>query len=29
MEEKDLMIRYGKAYEEYRKKTGFWFPKNK
>lgn len=29
MEEKDLLIRYGKAYEEYRKKTGFWFPKKK
>lgn len=26
-EERDLVIRYGQAYEEYRKKTGFWFPK--
>lgn len=26
-EERDLLIRYGAAYEEYRKKTGFWFPK--
>jgi protein-S-isoprenylcysteine O-methyltransferase Ste14 len=26
-EEKDLIIRYGKAYEEYRERTGFIFPK--
>ena len=26
-EERDLIIRYGAAYEEYRTKTGFWFPK--
>ena len=26
-EERDLLIRYGAAYEEYRKKTGLWFPK--
>lgn len=26
-EERDLLIRYGAAYEEYRNKTGFWFPK--
>lgn len=26
-EEQDLLIRYGEAYEEYRQKTGFWFPK--
>lgn len=29
MEEKDLLIRYGQAYEEYRRNTGFWFPKKK
>ena len=27
-EEKDLLIRYGQPYEEYRVRTGFWFPKN-
>jgi protein-S-isoprenylcysteine O-methyltransferase Ste14 len=27
-EERDLLIRYGTAYEEYRAKTGFWLPKN-
>lgn len=26
-EERDLLIRYGAAYEEYRKRTGLWFPK--
>jgi len=26
-EEKDLLIRYGTAYEKYRKKVGFWIPK--
>lgn len=26
-EEKDLLIRYGVAYEEYRQKVGFWIPK--
>jgi len=26
-EEKDLLIRYGKAYEEYRQRVGFWIPK--
>jgi protein-S-isoprenylcysteine O-methyltransferase Ste14 len=26
-EEKDLLIRYGSAYEEYCKRVGFWFPK--
>jgi len=26
-EERDLLIRYGTAYEEYRAKTGFWLPK--
>ncbi|MGB8493995.1 MAG: isoprenylcysteine carboxylmethyltransferase family protein [Candidatus Acidiferrum sp.] len=26
-EERDLLVRYGAAYEEYRKKTGFWLPK--
>ena len=26
-EERDLLIRYGEAYEEYRSKTGFWLPK--
>jgi len=26
-EERDLLIRYGAAYQEYRLKTGFWFPK--
>jgi protein-S-isoprenylcysteine O-methyltransferase Ste14 len=28
-EEHDLLIRYGTAYEDYRQKTGFWFPKSK
>lgn len=28
-EEKDLLLRYGKAYEEYREQTGCWFPKKK
>ena len=28
-EEKDLLIRYGVAYEEYRAKTGFWLPKSR
>lgn len=28
-EERDLLIRYGVAYEEYRKTTGFWLPKKK
>jgi protein-S-isoprenylcysteine O-methyltransferase Ste14 len=26
-EERDLLTRYGAAYEEYRARTGFWFPK--
>jgi methanethiol S-methyltransferase len=26
-EERDLVIRYGEAYEMYRSQTGFWFPK--
>lgn len=26
-EEKDLLIRYGTAYEEYRQRVGFWLPK--
>jgi protein-S-isoprenylcysteine O-methyltransferase Ste14 len=26
-EERDLVIRYGQSYEEYKKRTGFWFPK--
>lgn len=26
-EERDLLIRYGQAYEEYRQHTGFWMPK--
>jgi protein-S-isoprenylcysteine O-methyltransferase Ste14 len=26
-EERDLVIRYGQVYEEYRKRTGFWFPR--
>jgi protein-S-isoprenylcysteine O-methyltransferase Ste14 len=26
-EEKDLIIRYGADYEEYKKRTGFIFPK--
>lgn len=28
-EEKDLLIRYGTAYEEYCTRTGFWLPKSK
>jgi protein-S-isoprenylcysteine O-methyltransferase Ste14 len=28
-EEKDLGLRYGAAYEEYRRRTGFFFPKGK
>lgn len=28
-EENDLIIRYGQAYEEYRQKTGFWFPRKR
>jgi protein-S-isoprenylcysteine O-methyltransferase Ste14 len=28
-EEKDLIIRYGAAYEEYRQRVGFWIPKSK
>ena len=28
-EERDLVIRYGTAYEEYRAKTGFWLPKSR
>jgi len=28
-EEKDLIIRYGTAYEEYMQKVGFWIPKRK
>ncbi|MCG8350260.1 MAG: isoprenylcysteine carboxylmethyltransferase family protein [Chloroflexales bacterium] len=28
-EERDLLIRYGAAYEEYRRKTGFWLPKSR
>jgi protein-S-isoprenylcysteine O-methyltransferase Ste14 len=28
-EERDLLIRYGTAYEEYRAKTGFWLPKTR
>ncbi|UCE48089.1 MAG: isoprenylcysteine carboxylmethyltransferase family protein, partial [Phycisphaerales bacterium] len=26
-EEKDLVVRYGRAYEEYRNRTGFWIPR--
>jgi len=26
-EERDLLIRYGTAYEEYRQRVGFWLPK--
>jgi len=26
-EEKDLLLRYGSAYEDYRQRVGFWFPK--
>lgn len=29
MEEKDLIIRYGSSYEQYRQHTGFFFPKRK
>lgn len=28
-EEKDLIIRYGNSYEEYRQRVGFWLPKRK
>ncbi len=28
-EEQDLLVRYGRAYKEYRKETGFIFPKKK
>lgn len=28
-EERDLLIRYGAAYEEYRARTGFWLPKRR
>ncbi|UCG59552.1 MAG: hypothetical protein JSU70_08555 [Phycisphaerales bacterium] len=28
-EERDLAIRYGQAYEEYRKNTGFWLPRRR
>jgi protein-S-isoprenylcysteine O-methyltransferase Ste14 len=28
-EERDLVLRYGEAYEEYRQRTGFLLPKNK
>ena len=28
-EERDLLIRYGAAYNEYRATTGFWLPRNK
>ncbi len=28
VEERDLVIRYGAEYEEYRNKTGFWLPKS-
>lgn len=28
-EERDLLIRYGVAYEDYRRKTGFWLPKKR
>ena len=27
-EERDLLIRYGSAYQEYRTRTGFWLPKS-
>lgn len=27
-EERDLLIRYGAAYEDYRAKTGFWLPRS-
>ena len=28
-EERDLIIRYGSVYEEYRRNTGFWLPKRR
>ena len=28
-EERDLLIRYGAAYEEYRARTGFWIPRSR
>ena len=28
-EERDLLIRYGVQYEEYRARTGFWIPKRR
>ena len=28
-EERDLLIRYGSAYEEYRRETGFWMPRGR
>jgi protein-S-isoprenylcysteine O-methyltransferase Ste14 len=28
-EEKDLVLRYGQTYEEYRERTGVWFPKKR
>ncbi len=28
-EERDLLIRYGTAYEEYRQRVGFWIPKRR
>jgi len=29
VEENDLLIRFGSAYEDYMQQVGFWFPKNK
>jgi protein-S-isoprenylcysteine O-methyltransferase Ste14 len=28
LEERDLVLRYGEAYEEYRRTTGFWLPRH-
>ena len=28
-EERDLLGRYGAAYEEYRRNVGFWFPRRR
>ena len=28
-EERDLVIRYGAAYDDYRRRTGFWLPKKR
>lgn len=28
-EERDLLLRYGEAYEAYRERTGFWWPRRK